>query len=112
MAAGFLFQSVCYPSLVEATSAHWSSNPVSITPGSTSYLTDVVWSGSAWVVKQFSLSPAGVLTLNSSTNAPTLAFESCDTKTQFDDGMLLGWGVAAAMIAAWAIKVMGFGVNR
>jgi len=111
MSAGFLFKGVCYPSLAEATGAHWTSNPAFMNPGSTSYISDFVWSGSAWVVNVYSVS-GGSLTLASSSALPALTFENCDTKANFDDGMLLGWGVAAAMVAAYAIKVMGFGLNR
>lgn len=104
MAAGYLFKSVCYPSLAEATAAFWTDSPSFITPGSTSYLAETVWSGSLWQIKKYTLSSAGALTLNSTTTAPTLSFPACDTKTQFNDGMLIGWGVAAAMVAAWVIK--------
>lgn len=106
MAAGFLFNNICYPTLSAATSAHWSANPVSMTAGTTSYISDMVWSGTAWVINKYTMTTAGVLTLNSTTNAPVLAFEACDTKTDFLDGMTLGWGVAVAMVAAFAIKFL------
>jgi hypothetical protein len=104
MSAGFLHQNVCYASLAEATAAHWSANPVFITPGTTSYISDTVWSGTAWVIKKYTLSSAGALTLNSTTTAPTLAFPTCETGQEFLDGMTVGWGVAAAVIGAWVIK--------
>lgn len=104
MAAGFLHHSICYPTLSEATAAHWSVNPAFITPGSTSYVADVVWSGTAWVLKIYTLSSTGTLTLNSTTNAPTLAFPTCETGQEFLDGMAVGWGVAAAIVAAWVVK--------
>jgi len=103
VAAGFLHQGVCYSTMSDATAAHWSQNPAFITAGSTSYIADVVWSGTAWVVKKYTLSSAGALTLNSTTNAPALTFPTCDTFDTFKDGMTLGWGVALAMICAWAI---------
>lgn len=104
MAAGFLHQNVCYASLAEATAAHWSMNPVFITAGSTSYIADTVWSGTAWVVKKYTLSSTGALTLNSTTNAPALSFPTCETGQEFLDGMSVGWGVAAAIVAAWVVK--------
>lgn len=104
MAAGFLHLNVCYASLADATAAHWSANPVFITAGSTSYISDIVWSGTAWVIKKYTLSSAGALTLNSTTNAPILSFPTCETGQEFLDGMTVGWGVAAAIVAAWVIK--------
>jgi len=105
MAAGFLFKGVCYPSLATATSAHWSETPSAILPGTTSYITDTVWSGTAWVVKRYTLSSTGTLTLNSTTTAPTLTFETCNTQENFLDGLTLGWGVALAMVCAFAIRI-------
>lgn len=104
MATGFLHQNVCHATLEAATAAHWSMNPVFITAGSTSYIADTVWSGTAWVIKKYTLSSAGALTLNSTTNAPSLSFPTCETGQEFLDGMQIGWGVAAAIIAAWVIK--------
>lgn len=34
-------------------------------------------------------------------------FTACDTSEAFLDGTLMGWGVLAAMAAAWGIKQMG-----
>lgn len=104
MATGYLYQDQCYSTLAAATSAHWSSNPVFMTSGTTSYISDVSWSGTAWVINKYTLSSTGVLTLNSTTTAPALSFETCDTMDNFNDGLLLGWGVAAAMVAVFAIK--------
>jgi len=106
MAAGFLHQDVCHSTLANATAAKWSEQPAGATAGTTSYLINPEWSGTAWVLKKYTISSTGVITLNSTTNAPVLAFPPCDTFTNFQDGMALGWGVAAAMIAAYAIKFL------
>jgi len=110
MAAGYLFKGQCFSTLAAATSAHWTDSPSFIVPGTTSYISDTVWSGTAWVVKKYTLSSTGTLTLNSTTNAPVLAFETCDTTANFNDGMTLGWGVAAAMVAAFAIRNLRLGL--
>jgi hypothetical protein len=104
MPAGFLHNGVCLPTLAEATALHWAANPAFITPGSTSYLADVVFNGTVWQLKKYTLSSGGVLTLNSTTSLPALTFPTCDTMTLFNDGMTIGWGVAAAIIGAWVIK--------
>lgn len=104
MAAGFLHQSQCFNTLADATAAHWSMNPAFITAGSTSYMADVVFSGTVWQLKQYTLTSAGVLTNVSTTSLPALTFPTCETGQNFTDGMSLGWGVAAAIVAAWVIK--------
>lgn len=104
MSAGFLYQSQCFNTLADATAAHWSEQPAFMTAGSTSYITDVVWSGSLWQVKKYTLSSAGALTLNSTTSLPAVTFPTCETAETFNDGMSLGWGVAAAIVAAWVVK--------
>lgn len=111
MATGYQFNGQCYTTLADATSAHWSAQPVAMVPGTTSYISDVVWSGAAWVIKKYTLSSAGVLTLNSTTNAPALTFETCDTAQKFKDGATIGAGVAAAIIIAFIIRILGWGTK-
>lgn len=112
MAAGFLYKSQCFATLSDATAARWSDVQAQMTPGTTSYITDIQWSGTAWQMKRYTLSSTGALTLNTSTNMPVLAFPVCQTDQNFDDGMLMGWGVAAAMVAAFAIKFIARGLHR
>lgn len=111
MATGYLFNGVCHATLASATSAYWSGDPVAVTPGTTSYIADVVWSGTTWVIKKYTLSSTGTLTLNSTTNAPALAFETCDTVQAFNDGATIGMGVAAAMVIAYLIRILGWGTR-
>jgi len=110
MATGYLFQDRCYPSLAGATSAHWTQTPAAFTPGSTSYLTDMVYSGSAWVIRKYTINSGGTMTLTSSTTAPALTFETCDTTANFKDGATLGAAVAGAMVIAYVIRRMGWAV--
>lgn len=110
MATGYLYNSICFPSFSEATAARWSEVKPGISAGATSYLTDVQWSGTVWQIKRYTLSSTGALTLNTTTAAPTLSFPTCDTFTNFNDGMTLGWGVVAAMVAAYAFTLMRKGL--
>ena len=112
MATGYLYKTQCFPTLADATSARWSDQEAGITSGTTSYLTDVQWSGTAWVLKRYTLNTSGTLTLNTITNLPALSFPSCDTTQNFTDGSLLGWGVVAAMVAAYAVKFIAQGLQR
>lgn len=112
MATGYLYKTQCFPALADATAARWSDQEAGITAGTTSYLTDVQWSGTAWVLKHYTLSSTGTLTLNTTTNMPVLSFPSCETTDNFADGAVLGWGVAAAMVAAFAVKFIAQGLYR
>jgi hypothetical protein len=110
MAAGFLYQGQCYATLSDATAAHWSENPAAFLPGSTSYIIDIGFSGTAWQIKKYTLASNGTLTLNTTTNLPALTFPTCETSQNFTDGMELGWGVAAALVAAWLVKILRRGL--
>lgn len=112
MATGYLYKTQCFPTLADATAARWGDEDAGITPGTTSYIADVQWSGSAWVLKRYTLSSTGTLTLNTTTNLPALSFPTCDTTSNFSDGAVLGWGVAAAMVAAYAVKFIAQGLHR
>lgn len=48
--------------------------------------------------------------LVSSTLLASPIFASCDTTEQFMDGLAVGWGIVAAMVAAWAIHVLRRGL--
>lgn len=109
---GYLHKTTCFQTLAEATAAHWSEKPADFTPGTTSYISDVVWSGSLWQIKKYTLSSTGVLTLNSTTSLPVLAFPTCQETDSYFDGMQLGWGVAIAMAAVWGVKFLARALHR
>ena len=113
MATGYLYDQICFPTLGEATAAKWQKQPAGVTAGTTSYITNFDYSGSAWQIKRYTLSSTGTLTLNTTTAAPLQTFPTCDTFTNFNDGLTLGWGVVAAMVAAYAFTLMRKGlINR
>lgn len=115
MATGFLYENICHPTLAAATAAYWSSVPVSLTPGTTSYVNAVEWVGLGipnWYISRYTLSSTGVLTKNTQTLAPSQSFPTCDTTETFFDGMTLGWGVVGAMVAAFGIKFLARALNR
>lgn len=59
-------------------------------------------------VRQTKTSDGTFVTTNSSISPP--AFATCDTKTAFTDGGILGAGVVLAMVVAWAIHVLRRGL--
>jgi len=105
MAAGFLAQGVCYSTNVSAADAHFLAQGPFYTAGATSYLG---WfeksAGLVWQIKRQSIASGGAITNLTTSNATVPTFPTCDTTEQFFDGMSLGWGVAAAIVAAWVIK--------
>lgn len=96
----------CFPSQAEALDAYYSQNAPAQTPGTTSYVNEFVKSGSTWQINQYSVSSTGVWTTRSTTNAPVITFPACDPTANFVDGVTIGWGIAAAMVAAAAISLM------
>ena len=101
---------VCYPSQADALDAFYSElAPVQVV-SATSLIGVYVWNGSSWRYKKFSVSSVGAWTTSYDSAAPVLSFPSCtvlnDASTNFADGMTLGWGVAAAMVAAWGIMFL------
>jgi len=104
---GAAYQGACFTTVALATDAYYSSIVPAIgISGNTTYLVYYAWDGSAWRFKSDSVSSSGVVSSRWNTAAPSVSFPSCDESADFFDGMTLGWGVAAAMVAAWGIKFL------
>ena len=105
MAAGHLYDKVCYATPEAATQAMYFSPSFStITPGATTYYQIPVMIGNQVNLQGWTISSSGVQTAKWTKAPPVTLFPTCDTSSEFMDGMTLGWGVAIAMIAAYAIK--------
>jgi len=109
-ASGFLFNTRCHTSLPDATAAYWAGIPGSTQAGSPSYATQVVFDGSQWLIKTFSISSGGYA-LQSSVVAPQPTFPTCDPMESFKDGMEIGGGVGLAILFAFLIRAMGWGTR-
>jgi len=63
-----------------------------------------------WKIQKITYSSSGNYTLNFSVNADLPALASCnyvnDPVSNFQDGTVLGWGVAFACVLAWAVSVL------
>lgn len=111
MAAGFEYQGRCYGSAADAADAYFSSQSVQIVSGSTSYATEFSKVGGVWKSVGYTINSSGTWTQRFSTNATVPTFPSCDTAEQFNDGLIIGWGIASAMVAAWAFNYMRQGLG-
>lgn len=103
---GAIYGQKCYPTPSEAVDAYYSNLAPAQTPGETSYVLEYVKTGTVWNLKSYSVSSTGVWTTRSTTAAPVPTFQSCDPAAPFLDGVVLGWGVSAALVAAAAITFM------
>lgn len=109
---GFRVSDRCYSSNSDAADAFFSAKDPSYTAGATSYLSWFEKVGATWQIKRQSISSTGVITNLTASNATVPTFSACNVMDNFSDGMLLGWGVAAAMIAAYAVKFIAKGLHR
>jgi hypothetical protein len=129
MTIGYLGGETCFLTQAEAVAAYWGSQPVSLVSTSTTnkvILTQPVYSGGSWYLQGKScVAAAGTsATCDPSFTASLAAFTpvSCtmveasgsaaagDPSQDFIDGNLLGWGVVAAMVAAWGVMVLRRGM--
>ena len=118
MATGYLSEGVCWASVMEATDAHFQSIPPSSLTVSTTTITYlhsyIKQANGTWNFVKQSYSSTGSPTLNYSVAMPTLNFYACtlpnSPSESFSDGLILGWGIVAAMVAAWAVKAMSKGL--
>jgi len=101
---GAIVGAKCYNTSAEAVDAFYSASAPVLSSGSTSYLTEFVKESGAWKLKQWTIT-ASSTTLRYSRDAPIPTFPACDPTEKFFDGMTLGWGIAAAMIAVSALML-------
>lgn len=110
---GARFGDRCFSTNADAADAFFTSQSVGYTAGTTSYLG---WfektAGGVWQIKRQSIASNGTVTNLTASNATVPTFPACNVMDNFSDGMLLGWGVAGAMLAAYAIKFIAKGLHR
>lgn len=103
----------CYSANSDAADSFFTGAGPFYTAGATSYLG---WfektAGGVWQIKRQSIASNGTITNLTTSNATVPTFPTCQLSDNFNDGMLLGWGVAAAMLAAFAVKFIARGLHR
>jgi len=102
---GFLFSGKCYATAADATDAFYGGQGPTIGAGSPAYVSQPFKEGAVWKIYNYT-SGAGGLTFVGGGTAPTPSFAGCDPAADFLDGVVIGWGIAAAMVVAACIKMM------
>jgi len=109
MATGYFSEGVCWSLAQEAIDAHFQSIPPSILGTTTTYtIFYAKQSNETWNLVKHTRASNGALTVNYSVSEPNPLFAICelpnDPLTQFEDGTILGWGVATVMIFTYLIS--------
>lgn len=106
---GAQFLSTCYETVAEAATEFYQRQDANWLVDAKSIQNRVYFNGTAWRSTQVEYSATGVKTVRWDTPADPVQFPYCaqsETSAQFTDGVLLGWGVVAAMAIAWGFKMM------
>lgn len=109
---GSLVGDRCFSTNADAADYFFSKKDPSYTAGSTSYVSWFEKVGAVWQIKRQSVSSAGEITNLTSSTATVPTFSACNVMDNFTDGVVLGWGVAAAMIAVYAVKFIAKGLRN
>ena len=103
---GYLFNDQCYATQAAANAAWYGYQPIEQTAGSTSYRNYYKWNGTTWQHIGESIASNGAVTQRWAVTASQATFPTCDETSEFFDGMEVGWGIAAAMVVAWGVRLM------
>lgn len=111
---GASFAGTCYATTNEANNAYFQGiAPVIQVVGSDTVVTSYQGSGSTWALVQ-KLVQGSTETQVYSIPATMPTFAACDTPNTpieaFQDGQVLGWGVALAMAVAWGVMMLRRGL--
>lgn len=117
MAAGHYVNGVCTDTAL-STDSYYSQIMPAFTPGPNGTEIYKVFANvnGTWTLDEYTISSTGTITPNFKSSLPIPSLASCTYQPElsaterFGDGAILGWGVAAAMAAAWAIHVMRRGL--
>lgn len=107
MASGTSFGGRCYATSQQAVDAYFASIAPDVVSGETSYMTEFVLDSGVWKSRSYTRSGGDPWSLQSSVVVPLPVLPSCDSDGElFLDGQVVGWGLAALMVAAWSYRVI------
>jgi len=101
---GSLVFDKCYPSQAAAADAFFSASEPIVTSGATAYLSWFEPSATGWLLKRQAIAENGVSTALPDTYATVPAFPACDEYQSFNDGLSVGWLVAAMLLVVWGMN--------
>lgn len=99
MSGGFIVGTQCVDAAAAVDLYNAQIHPVVFTSGASSYFVQAAKTSTAWMLETYQ---DGTLLMSSVLPSPALP--ACDTAQTFQDGMTLGWAVAAAMIVVFVIR--------
>jgi len=106
---GAQYLSTCYETAAEAATEFYQQQEQSWLVDTKSVVIKSYFDGTGWRSQKADYSGTGVKTIAWDLPAEPVLFPYCaqsETSAQFTDGVLLGWGVVAAMAIAWGFKMM------
>lgn len=107
---GALSGNKCHADQQQALDHYYGNSSPGVSAGPNSYIGVFERSESGWTYKRTTIDDAGNAVGIYRVAAPSVVFPECDVYESFKDGMMLGWGVTVAMIAAFCVVVMRRGL--
>lgn len=98
---GALLGAVCHPSNAVAANVYFSGSAPVLSAGSPTYVAWFEQVSGVWNLRRQAVQGDGTVQQMPDTVAVVPIFPGCDQNEQFNDGMLMGWGIAALMVMAW-----------
>lgn len=108
---GAILGTRCYPSQAEALDVLYSGIAPALSAGSTGYVFDYAKISGVWHQRSHAVTESGSWVLRSVSPVPTVDFPPCDPLEQFADGLLLGWGLSAVLVAVAAVTFLKKGAR-
>lgn len=102
-ATGAYWNGLCYSSQDVAKDAYFGSASVAHSPTA---VTQYVKTAGVWELKVWAYESSSWVLKSSASVGTGFDFPACDPTEGFFDGIAIGWGIAAAMIAVAALKLM------
>lgn len=103
---GFKYKNICFSTQADATDNYFQDLSFQQVAAATTLWNRFEFDGAVWRHKQYSTSSLGVTTTKWNAVAGIVNFPQCDNTTQFTDGLQLGWGVVAAIVGAWGVRLL------
>lgn len=102
----------CFGTQSDATDSLYSAVLPSSLAGSVGYVQWLEKVSGVWQVKRLSVAADGTATVQPGAVMASMTFPECSVMDNFNDGMLLGWGIGGAMLLVYAVKFIAKGLQN